>query len=40
MSDDMENAREILGRLLKIDPGNNPGRQGWLNLMPPATHKE
>lgn len=41
LSDDRENAREILGRLLKIDPGNDPARQAWLNLTPPpATHEK
>ena len=41
LSDDRENAREILGRLLKIDPGNDPARQAWLNLPPPpATHEK
>jgi tetratricopeptide (TPR) repeat protein len=35
MSDDIENAREILDRLLKIDPGNDAARQAWLKLTPP-----
>jgi FimV-like protein len=35
MSDDIENAREILDRLLKIDPGNDVARQAWLKLTPP-----
>jgi len=35
MSDDIENAREILDRLLKIDPGNDAARQAWLKLPPP-----
>ena len=29
---DIDNAYEILDRLLKIDPGNNAARQGWLQL--------
>jgi tetratricopeptide (TPR) repeat protein len=32
---DVDNAYEILDRLLKIDPGNNAARQGWLKLAPP-----
>jgi len=35
MSDNIENAREILDRLLKIDPGNDAARQAWLKLRPP-----
>jgi tetratricopeptide (TPR) repeat protein len=35
MSDNIENAREILHRLLKIDPGNDAARQAWLKLRPP-----
>ena len=39
MSDDIENAREILDRLLKIDPGNDAARQAWLQLAsPPDKH--
>jgi tetratricopeptide (TPR) repeat protein len=32
---DLDNAYETLDRLLKIDPGNNAARQGWLKLAPP-----
>jgi Tetratricopeptide repeat len=32
---DLDNAYEILGRLLKIDPGNDAARQAWLKLAPP-----
>jgi tetratricopeptide (TPR) repeat protein len=35
MSEDIEKARETLGRLLKIDPGNDVARQAWLKLGPP-----
>jgi tetratricopeptide (TPR) repeat protein len=31
---DLDNAYEILGRLLKIDPGNDAARQAWLKLAP------
>ena len=34
MSDDIENARKILDRLLKIDPGNDAARQAWFKLAP------
>jgi tetratricopeptide (TPR) repeat protein len=32
---DLDNAYEILDRLLKIDPGNDAARQAWLKLGPP-----
>jgi tetratricopeptide (TPR) repeat protein len=32
---DLDKAYEILDRLLKIDPGNDAARQGWLKLRPP-----
>ena len=32
MLEDLENAREILDRVLKIDPGNDATRQAWLKL--------
>jgi tetratricopeptide (TPR) repeat protein len=32
---DLDNAYETLGRLLKIDPGNDAARQAWLKLAPP-----
>jgi len=35
LSKDLDNAYEILGRLLKIDPGNDAARQAWLKLAPP-----
>lgn len=35
MSKDLDKAYEILGRLLKIDPGNDAARQAWLKLGPP-----
>jgi hypothetical protein len=35
MLKDLDNAYEILGRLLKIDPGNDAARQAWLKLAPP-----
>jgi len=34
MLKDLDNAYEILGRLLKIDPGNDAARQAWLKLGP------
>ena len=34
MSNDVDKAYEILDRLLKIDPGNDAARQGWLKLAP------
>jgi tetratricopeptide (TPR) repeat protein len=36
MLKDLDNAYEILDRLLKIDPGNDAARQAWLKLGPPA----
>jgi len=39
MSKDLDNAYEILGRLLKIDPGNNAARQGWLKLAPASEER-
>jgi len=35
MLEDLDHAYEILDRLLKIDPGNDAARQGWLKLGPP-----
>lgn len=35
MLNDVDKAHEILGRLLKIDPGNDTARQGWVQLAPP-----
>ena len=35
MLEDRENAREILDRVLKVDPGNDAARQAWLALEPP-----
>ena len=35
MLKDLDKAYEILGRLLKIDPGNDAARQAWLKLGPP-----
>ena len=35
MLNDLDHAYEILDRLLKIDPGNDAARQGWLKLGPP-----
>jgi hypothetical protein len=35
MLKDVDHAYEILGRLLKIDPGNDAARQAWLKLAPP-----
>jgi hypothetical protein len=35
MVEDLDHAYEILDRLLKIDPGNDAARQGWLKLAPP-----
>jgi hypothetical protein len=35
MLKDLDSAYEILGRLLKIDPGNDAARQAWLKLAPP-----
>ena len=35
MLEDRENAREILDRVLKVDPGNDAARQAWLALAPP-----
>jgi hypothetical protein len=35
MLKDVDSAYEILGRLLKIDPGNDAARQAWLKLAPP-----
>jgi tetratricopeptide (TPR) repeat protein len=35
MLKDVDSAYEILGRLLKIDPGNDATRQAWLKLAPP-----
>jgi len=35
MLKDLDNAYEILDRLLKIDPGNDAARQAWLKLGPP-----
>ena len=35
MLKDLDNAYEIVGRLLKIDPGNDAARQAWLKLAPP-----
>jgi FimV-like protein len=35
MLEDLENAREILDRVLKVDPGNDAARQAWLKLGPP-----
>jgi tetratricopeptide (TPR) repeat protein len=34
MAKDVDKAYEILDRLLKIDPGNDAARQGWLKLAP------
>lgn len=31
---DLKSAREILDRLLKLDPGNDTARQAWLDLAP------
>jgi tetratricopeptide (TPR) repeat protein len=40
MLKDLDNAYEILGRLLKIDPGNDAARQAWLKLGPaPDEHR-
>jgi tetratricopeptide (TPR) repeat protein len=39
MLKDVDNAYEILDRLLKIDPGNDAARQAWLKLgFPPDAH--
>jgi tetratricopeptide (TPR) repeat protein len=35
MLKNLDNAYEILDRLLKIDPGNDAARQAWLKLGPP-----
>jgi FimV-like protein len=35
MLEDLENAREILDRVLNVDPGNDAARQAWLKLRPP-----
>ena len=34
MVKDVDNAYEILDRLLKIDPGNDAARRGWVELAP------
>ena len=34
MLEDLDKAYETLDRLLKIDPGNDAARQGWLKLAP------
>jgi tetratricopeptide (TPR) repeat protein len=40
MLKDVDSAYEILGRLLKIDPGNDAARQAWLKLAPaPDEHR-
>jgi tetratricopeptide (TPR) repeat protein len=39
MLEDLENAREVLDRVLKVDPGNDTARQAWLKLgLPPDEH--
>ncbi len=35
MLQDLDSAYQTLDRLLKIDPGNDAARQGWLKLAPP-----
>lgn len=36
---DVDDAYEILGRVLKVDPGNEAARQGWLQLAPAPDEK-